>query len=107
MQLFWSTSRMRCSAVHRRSSRLSTEGKASFLGRVAFTELSVSVGNYFLAATTMFFRSLPSAIFLFSSITKSQAHILPVIVTNHSVTLAAELVCCKSVSQNLWTEPAT
>jgi 2-phospho-L-lactate transferase/gluconeogenesis factor (CofD/UPF0052 family) len=50
-----------------------------------------SVGNYFLAATTMFFRSLPSAIFLFSSITKSQANILPVIVTNHTVTLAAEL----------------
>jgi hypothetical protein len=60
----------------------------------------------------MFFRSLPSAIFLFSSITKSQvslffilsllfvahanllykANILPVIITNHTVTLAAELV---------------
>ncbi|KJA29378.1 hypothetical protein HYPSUDRAFT_61398 [Hypholoma sublateritium FD-334 SS-4] len=50
-----------------------------------------SVGNYFLAAAQGFFRSLPSAIFLFSSITNSQAHILPVIVTNHTVTIAAEL----------------
>ncbi|TFK30654.1 UPF0052-domain-containing protein [Coprinopsis marcescibilis] len=50
-----------------------------------------SIGNYFIAAAQHFFRSLPSAIFLFSSITNSQAHILPVIVTNHTVTLAAEL----------------
>ncbi|KAF8973791.1 hypothetical protein BDZ97DRAFT_1900575 [Flammula alnicola] len=50
-----------------------------------------SIGNYFLAAAQGFFRSLPSAIFLFSSITNSQAHILPVIVTNHTVTIAAEL----------------
>ncbi|KAH6917168.1 hypothetical protein BKA70DRAFT_1367687 [Coprinopsis sp. MPI-PUGE-AT-0042] len=50
-----------------------------------------SIGNYFLAAAQNFFRSLPSAIFLFSSITNSQAHILPVIITNHIVTLAAEL----------------
>ncbi|KAF9535798.1 hypothetical protein CPB83DRAFT_34779 [Crepidotus variabilis] len=50
-----------------------------------------SIGNYFLAAAQGFFRSLPSAIFLFSSITSSQAHILPVIVTNHTVTIAAEL----------------
>jgi hypothetical protein len=33
---------------------------------------SVSVGNYFIAAAQGFFRSLPSAIFLFSSITNSQ-----------------------------------
>jgi len=45
-----------------------------------------------LAAAQGFFRSLPSAIFLFSSITHSQANILPVIVTNHTVTIAAELV---------------
>ncbi|KAG6902984.1 hypothetical protein C0995_008557 [Termitomyces sp. Mi166 len=32
----------------------------------------VSIGNYFLAAAQGFFRSLPSAIFLFSSITNSQ-----------------------------------
>ncbi|KIM47992.1 hypothetical protein M413DRAFT_439685 [Hebeloma cylindrosporum] len=50
-----------------------------------------SIGNYFIAAAQGFFRSLPSAIFLFSSITNSQAHILPVIVTNHTVTIAAEL----------------
>ena len=34
---------------------------------------SNSIGNYFLAAAQIFFRSLPSAIFLFSSITNSQA----------------------------------
>ncbi|KAG9101174.1 hypothetical protein FS749_009636 [Ceratobasidium sp. UAMH 11750] len=50
-----------------------------------------SLGNYFLAATQGFFRSLPSAIFLFSSITGSQAHVLPVLVTSHFVTIAAEL----------------
>ncbi|KAF8167884.1 hypothetical protein B0H34DRAFT_646295 [Crassisporium funariophilum] len=50
-----------------------------------------SIGNYFLAAAQGFFRSLPSAIFLFSSITNSQATILPAIVTNHTVTIAAEL----------------
>ncbi|KAF9015389.1 hypothetical protein BDQ17DRAFT_1536058 [Cyathus striatus] len=50
-----------------------------------------SIGNYFLAAAHGFFRSLPSAIFLFSSITNSQANILPVIVTSHTVTIAAEL----------------
>ncbi|CAE6336123.1 unnamed protein product [Rhizoctonia solani] len=50
-----------------------------------------SLGNYFLAAAQGFFRSLPSAIFLFSSITHSQAHVLPVLVTNHFVTIAAEL----------------
>ncbi|KAF8640967.1 hypothetical protein AX17_000613 [Amanita inopinata Kibby_2008] len=50
-----------------------------------------SIGNFFLAAAQGFFRSLPSAIFLFSSITNSQATILPAIVTNHTVTIAAEL----------------
>ncbi|QRV76478.1 hypothetical protein RhiJN_04493 [Ceratobasidium sp. AG-Ba] len=50
-----------------------------------------SLGNYFLAAAQGFFRSLPSAIFLFSSITGSQAHVLPVLVTSHFVTIAAEL----------------
>jgi len=44
-----------------------------------------------LAAAQGFFRSLPSAIFLFSAITNSQANILPVIVTNHTVTIAAAL----------------
>lgn len=79
----------------------------------------------------MFFRSLPSAIFLFASITNSQvrvsvnrdtlltglrtvekANILPVIITNHTVTIAAELVslvalCCISLdpgSKGEWIE---
>ncbi|KAG8747864.1 hypothetical protein FRC10_010483 [Ceratobasidium sp. 414] len=54
-----------------------------------------SLGNYFLAAAQGFFRSLPSAIFLFSSITGSQAHVLPVLVTSHvrgAPALAAEAV---------------
>ena len=68
-----------------------------------------SIGNFLLAAAQSFFRSLPSAIFLFSSITNSQvralsllsptpslistqANIVPVIATNHTVTIAAELV---------------
>ncbi|KAF8633932.1 hypothetical protein AX15_001116 [Amanita polypyramis BW_CC] len=50
-----------------------------------------SIGNFFLAAAQEFFRSLPSAIFLFSSITGSQASILPAIITNHTATIAAEL----------------
>ncbi|KIJ53415.1 hypothetical protein M422DRAFT_155365 [Sphaerobolus stellatus SS14] len=50
-----------------------------------------SIGNYLLAAAQDFFRSLPSAIFLFSSITTSQAHILPVLVTTRTVTIAVEL----------------
>ncbi|KAJ3751115.1 UPF0052-domain-containing protein [Lentinula detonsa] len=56
-----------------------------------FIFVNGSIGNYFIAAAQGFFRSLPSAIFLFSSITNSQANILPVIVTNHTVTIAAEL----------------
>ncbi|KAI8983245.1 UPF0052-domain-containing protein [Trametes punicea] len=56
-----------------------------------FSFVNGSIGNYFLSAAQAFFRSLPSAIFLFSSITNSQANILPVIVTNHTVTIAAEL----------------
>lgn len=39
------------------------------------TQLS-SIGNYFLAAAQGFFLSLPSAIFLFSSITNSQVNTL-------------------------------
>ncbi|KAL4244481.1 CofD-like domain superfamily protein [Abortiporus biennis] len=56
-----------------------------------FSFVNGSIGNYFLSAAQEFFRSLPSAIFLFSSITNSQANIIPVIVTNHTVTIAAEL----------------
>ncbi|KAK7692776.1 hypothetical protein QCA50_004409 [Cerrena zonata] len=57
----------------------------------SFSFLNGSIGNYFLSGAQDFFRSLPSAIFLFSSITNSQANIVPVIVTNHTVTIAAEL----------------
>ncbi|KAG8220212.1 UPF0052-domain-containing protein [Butyriboletus roseoflavus] len=56
-----------------------------------FSFLNGSIGNYFISGAQTFFRSLPSAIFLFASITNSQANILPVIVTNHTVTIAAEL----------------
>lgn len=56
-----------------------------------FSFVNGSIGNYFLAAAQGFFRSLPSAIFLFASITNSQANILPVIITSHTVTIAAEL----------------
>ncbi|KAJ7151642.1 hypothetical protein C8R46DRAFT_1304209 [Mycena filopes] len=56
-----------------------------------FVFVNGSIGNYFLAAAQHFFRSLPASIFLFSSITNSGANILPVIVTNHTVTVAAEL----------------
>ena len=58
--------------------------------------LHISVGNYVLAAAQEFLMSLPSAIFLFSAITNSQANILPVIVTNQTVTIAVALVCTPS-----------
>lgn len=67
-------------------------GGSTFSARELSLRQESSIGNYFLAAAQYFFRSLPSAIFLFSSITNSQANILPVIVTNHTVTIAAELV---------------
>ncbi|EJU01793.1 UPF0052-domain-containing protein [Dacryopinax primogenitus] len=53
-----------------------------------------SVGNFLLASMQLFLRSLPSAIFLFGSITGAQtnARILPTIVTNHTVTISAELM---------------
>lgn len=81
-----------------------------------FSFKNASIGNFLLTAAHLFFRSVPSAIFLFSSITGSkvssfpdynfieldwasaltfrlpkQADILPVLVTNHTVTIAAEL----------------
>ncbi|KAI6137049.1 hypothetical protein F5141DRAFT_994760 [Pisolithus sp. B1] len=67
------------------------EGEVLKRAHKNFSFLNGSIGNYFLSGAQMFFRSLPSAIFLFSSITNSQANILPVIVTNHTVTIAAEL----------------
>jgi len=57
-----------------------------------FSFVNGSIGNFLLASAQSFFLSLPSAIFLFSSITNSQANIIPVITTNHVVTIAAELV---------------
>ncbi|PIL30733.1 hypothetical protein GSI_06901 [Ganoderma sinense ZZ0214-1] len=65
-----------------------------------FSFVNGSIGNYFLSAAQAFFRSLPSAIFLFSSITSSEANILPVIVTNHTVTIAAELPPGISISSD-------
>ncbi|KAH0838708.1 UPF0052-domain-containing protein [Lanmaoa asiatica] len=74
-----------------------------------FSFLNGSIGNYFISGAQTFFRSLPSSIFLFASITNNQvcptlgmwlchrltgyvkANILPVIITNHTVTIAAEL----------------
>lgn len=55
-----------------------------------------SIGNFFLAAAQKFFRSIQSAIFLFSATTQISTSILaskvlPVINTNHTATIAAEL----------------
>ena len=84
-----------------------------------------SIGNYFLAgmrstlkpgshgcliddvAAQGFFRSLPSAIFLFASITNSQANIVPVIVTNHTVTIAADLVSLNNANRYKFAQALT
>jgi hypothetical protein len=42
-----------------------------------FCTIYSSIGNFLLAAAQAFFRSLPSAIFLFSSITNSQVVLFP------------------------------
>lgn len=67
------------------------EGEILRRAHKSFSFVNGSIGNFLLAAAQAFFRSLPSAIFLFSSITNSQATIMPVIATNHTVTIAAEL----------------
>ncbi|KIO33688.1 hypothetical protein M407DRAFT_231889 [Tulasnella calospora MUT 4182] len=70
------------------------EGELLRRAHKRFSFRNGSVGNYFLTAVHLFLRSVPSAIFLFSSITARspwKAHILPVLVTNHTVTIAAEL----------------
>ncbi|KAG8754867.1 hypothetical protein FRC14_004559 [Serendipita sp. 396] len=67
------------------------ENEALRRAHKAFAWSNGSIGNFFLAAAQLFFRSLPSAIFLFSSITGSEGTILPVLVTNHTVTIAADL----------------
>lgn len=55
-----------------------------------------SIGNFFLAAAQKFFRSIQSAIFLFAATTQIDtssfaSKVLPVINTNHTATIAAEL----------------
>ena len=54
-----------------------------------------SIGNFFLAAAQKFFRSIQSAIFLFSATTlidtTRAGRVLPVINTNHTATIAAAL----------------
>lgn len=55
-----------------------------------------SIGNFFLAAAQKFFRSIQSAIFLFSATalipsTAQGGKVLPVINTNHTATIAAVL----------------
>lgn len=54
-----------------------------------------SIGNFTLSAMQRFFRSIQSAIFLFSAMTQMQARasgrVLPVINTNHTATIAAQL----------------
>lgn len=59
-----------------------------------FNLRGLSVGNAFLSAAQKFFRSIQSAIFLFSATTLvagSGAAVLPCINTNHTATIAAEL----------------
>jgi 2-phospho-L-lactate transferase/gluconeogenesis factor (CofD/UPF0052 family) len=59
-----------------------------------FSFRGASIGNFFLAAAQKFFRSIQSAIFLFSAtalIPQSGGKVLPVINTNHTATIAAVL----------------
>ncbi|KAK0525484.1 hypothetical protein OC835_005597 [Tilletia horrida] len=55
-----------------------------------------SIGNFFLAAAQKFFRSVSSAIFLFSAITLTSTYrgsrVIPAINTNHTATIAASLL---------------
>ncbi|KAI8138177.1 hypothetical protein BJV82DRAFT_697883 [Fennellomyces sp. T-0311] len=52
-----------------------------------------SIGNFFLTGARLFFGSLEAAIFIFASITgiDENTSVLPVIVTNHTASIAAEL----------------
>ncbi|SPO35430.1 uncharacterized protein PSFLO_00901 [Pseudozyma flocculosa] len=61
-----------------------------------FNFRGASIGNFFLAAAQKFFRSIQSAIFLFSATTQIDAaqcgsKVVPVINTNHTATIAAQL----------------
>jgi hypothetical protein len=71
----WCTLRARCSSAHTRTSRFGTEGVSGLCSSVRSINRN-SIGNYFLAAAQGFFRSLPSAIFLFASVTNSQVRAL-------------------------------
>ncbi|KAK0550006.1 hypothetical protein OC846_003840 [Tilletia horrida] len=55
-----------------------------------------SIGNFFLAAAQKFFRSVSSAIFLFSALTLTSSYrgsrVIPAINTNHTATIAASLL---------------
>ncbi|KAI9316174.1 hypothetical protein BX666DRAFT_2136568 [Dichotomocladium elegans] len=52
-----------------------------------------SIGNFFLTGARLFFGSLDAALFLFSAITgiSERTTVLPVINTNHTATIAAQL----------------
>ncbi|KAN0060928.1 hypothetical protein ACQY0O_006662 [Thecaphora frezii] len=61
-----------------------------------FNFRGASIGNFFLAAAQRFFGSIQSGIFLFSATTQinaaqSGSKVVPVINTNHTATIAAEL----------------
>ncbi|KAI9265269.1 hypothetical protein BDA99DRAFT_481186 [Phascolomyces articulosus] len=52
-----------------------------------------SIGNFFLTGARLFFGSLEAAIFIFAAITgiEEETSVVPVIITNHTVSIAAEL----------------
>lgn len=91
---------------HRLWNKIPTEKKETIRGfLVAFnTEIikraykcfdfrNGSIGNFFLTGARLFFGSLEAAIFLFAAITgiEDRTSVLPVIVTNHTAAIAAEL----------------
>ncbi|KAI9317163.1 hypothetical protein BX666DRAFT_1857579 [Dichotomocladium elegans] len=59
----------------------------------SFDFRNASIGNFFLTGARIFFGSLEAAIFLFEAITgiEENTSVLPVIVTNHTAAIAAEL----------------
>ncbi|KAI8067492.1 hypothetical protein BC940DRAFT_227175, partial [Gongronella butleri] len=58
-----------------------------------FNYCNGSIGNFFLTGARLFFGSLEAALFLFSAITgiDEATSVIPVINTNHTATIAAEL----------------
>ncbi|ORZ01272.1 hypothetical protein BCR43DRAFT_486662 [Syncephalastrum racemosum] len=68
-----------------------------------------SIGNFFLTGARLFFGSLEAALFLFAAITgiSQRALVVPVINTNHTATIAAELQNGETLSgQNEISHPA-